>query len=89
MNNCPECNEKLYGYIDFESGFTQSICWKCGHYQDNSPAYKLMPESFKNIVRENPFYFLNKFSKYKTPILNSDKNNDKTLTDDQNLMTTS
>lgn len=59
---CPECKNKLYECVDQESGFIQSICWACGHYQDNSPAYSLDPDSFKNLVRNNPIHFMKKFA---------------------------
>jgi DNA-directed RNA polymerase subunit M/transcription elongation factor TFIIS len=71
VKECPECKNKLYEYTDQESGFIQSICWKCGHYEDNSPAFRLLPESFKDIVRDNPVYFMKKYSK--TPNLNKEK----------------
>lgn len=37
------------------------ICWNCGYYQSDSPAYKLHPELFENIVIENPLQFIQRF----------------------------
>lgn len=62
MKKCPECKNTLYDYVDQESGFLQSICWKCGHYEDNSPAFRLSPESFRDLVRDNPIHFMRKFA---------------------------
>lgn len=58
---CSECGNKLYPYKD--ERWTVSICWICGYYESNSPAYKSNPQLFSNMVRENPIYFLNKFCK--------------------------
>jgi len=52
--NCPNCNTSLQDYFDTSSSFTEHVCWKCGHYESNSPAYLSNPDGFKNIVRENP-----------------------------------
>ena len=61
MKNCPICQKSLLDYID-NSGYIQSVCWNCGHYESDSPAYKTNPEVFENMIRENPKYFLEKFS---------------------------
>ena len=58
---CPECGGRLYERIDPPSGFTDLLCWACGHYESNSPAFKNHPEMFTNLLREN----LNLF--YKSP----------------------
>ena len=63
MKNCPCCDGSLLDYLDQESGFIEYVCWQCGHYESNSPAFKQNPERFENLVRENPFYFLKKFRK--------------------------
>lgn len=80
MNNCPECDKgKLYQFLDKASGFIIiQICWECGYYESDSQAYKSHPEEFKNIVRQNPTYFLRKCYRAtnKTPKLNTKKNND-------------
>ena len=47
-------------YID---GWIEQICWNCGYYKSNSPAYREYPEMFKDIVRKNPSYFMKKFLK--------------------------
>ena len=61
MKICPNCkNGKLFNYFDLHSGFIQSICWNCGHYESNSPAYKLSPKSFENLFRDNPLDFMKK-----------------------------
>jgi len=39
--------------------FTQWICWKCGYYEDNSPAYLDNPKNFKDLIRNNPTYLQN------------------------------
>ena len=50
---CPECKIiKLTNHIDESTGFTQKICWGCGYYSSNSPAYKTNPTGFKNLIRE-------------------------------------
>jgi TPP-dependent pyruvate/acetoin dehydrogenase alpha subunit len=41
--------------------FTEQICWNCGHYESDSPAYRQHPELFENIARENPIHFIRKF----------------------------
>ncbi len=72
---CSECKNNLYQYIDQETGFIQKICWGCGLYEDNSPAFRLFPDSFKDIVREHPAYFMRKFAHQ--PTGNTDKTTDK------------
>ena len=52
--NCTNCSKLLQDYFDASSGFTEYICWKCGYYESNSPAYRSNPNGFKNMVRENP-----------------------------------
>ena len=44
-------------------GWTEKICWYCGHYESDSPIYRKYPKLFENMVRENPTYFLKKFLK--------------------------
>ena len=52
--NCPNCNTLLQDYFDNSSSFTEYVCWRCGHYESNSPAYLSYPDGFKNMIRENP-----------------------------------
>jgi len=40
--------------------WTEQICWNCGHYESDSPAYKQSPDLFVNIVRDDPTHFLKK-----------------------------
>lgn len=37
------------------------ICWNCGHYEEDTPAYKALPELFENMVRKNPMRFMRKY----------------------------
>lgn len=60
MNLCPICSSPMNEYIDNEGGW-QRICWSCGHYESDSPAYLSHPEMFENMARDNPQYFLQKF----------------------------
>ena len=60
MEICPDCNSKLLDYFDKKSGFTEYLCWKCGLYASNSPAYRFSSEMFVNMVRENPSHFMRK-----------------------------
>ena len=62
MKNYTNCSGLLHDYLDKETGFIQSICWKCGYYEDNSPAFRLLPESFKSLFRDNPIHFMRKFA---------------------------
>lgn len=62
MKDSSECDGLIYDYRDQQTGFIQSVCWKCGYYEDNSPAFSLMPDFFKNLVRENTTYFIRKFA---------------------------
>ncbi len=52
--NCSKCNILLQDYFDMTGGFTEYVCWRCGHYESNSPAYLLNPDGFKNMIRDNP-----------------------------------
>jgi DNA-directed RNA polymerase subunit M/transcription elongation factor TFIIS len=60
--SCPECGLRLYEYR--EGDWTEYVCWKCGHYESNSPAFKSAPYLFVNLVRDNPIHFMKKYSKY-------------------------
>jgi hypothetical protein len=59
MTKCPECQSLLCEYSD--ECWTDKICWNCGYYESNTPAFKKHPEFFKNMVRENPMGFMKKF----------------------------
>ena len=59
MKACPECESKLYEY--FDKRWIVLICWKCGHYESNSEAYRTDPDYYENLVRENPVHFMRKF----------------------------
>ena len=54
MTECPDCDSKLQEYLEPENGFIQYICWRCGFYESNSPAYRANPEQFVNMIRDNP-----------------------------------
>ena len=62
MAICPDCQTAPMNTYSVE-GWIEQICWNCGHYQSDSPAYKENPSMFKNIVRDNPQYFMRKFLK--------------------------
>lgn len=57
--NCPSCGAVLCSYV--EENIEVSICWNCGYYSSNSPAFKTNPDRFKNLVRDEPLKFLRKF----------------------------
>jgi hypothetical protein len=59
MKPCPECDAPLIGYKVGE--FTEEICWNCGYYASDSPAFQQNPSMFKNLVRDNPKEFMTKF----------------------------
>jgi len=42
-------------------GFIENICWNCGEYNSNSPAFLKFPDLFKNMVRDNPIHYMRKF----------------------------
>ncbi len=52
--NCLDCGNLMQDYFDKSSCFTEYICYKCGNYASNSPAYLSNPDGFKNTIRENP-----------------------------------
>jgi DNA-directed RNA polymerase subunit M/transcription elongation factor TFIIS len=58
MNICPECNNRIYQYQDGD--WLEWICWRCGHYESNTPAFKSVPYLFRHLVRNNPIQFLEK-----------------------------
>lgn len=48
-------------YYNSEDDLTQFVCWHCGRYESDTPAFKIMPELFVDLVRENPSYYIKKF----------------------------
>lgn len=56
--NCPECSSIMFEYE--EDAWLEWICWECGHYESNTPAFKSCSEMFDNMVRENPQKFIEK-----------------------------
>jgi DNA-directed RNA polymerase subunit M/transcription elongation factor TFIIS len=68
MKSCPECNSRIYEYED--DIWLEWICWKCGYYKSNTPAFKTCPSLFKDLVRDNPVKFLKKYAHYGSPTRN-------------------
>lgn len=62
LTACPACNYKIYEYRDGK--WTEWICWRCGHYDSDTPAFKAYPHLFHDIVRKNSNYFLEKYTYY-------------------------
>jgi hypothetical protein len=56
---CPECQCPISHYN--VGDWTETICWNCGHYESNSPAFVSDPARFKDMVRKDPQYFFRKF----------------------------
>lgn len=84
--SCPDCNFWLYDYQD--GTWTVYVCWNCGHYESNSPAFKSTPYLFMNMVRDNPILFARKFcsptesqQRNKTPDDSTEHENVSTLED--------
>jgi len=63
MVDWPICHIPMCKYKN--EGFIEIICWNCGEYNSNSPAFMRHPDWFKNMVRENPQHFLEKFLELK------------------------
>ncbi|MEO9294540.1 MAG: hypothetical protein ABI347_02955 [Nitrososphaera sp.] len=59
---CPACSHRLYEYKDGK--WTEWICWRCGHYNSDTPAFQAQPHLFRDIVRKNGHYFMAKYSRY-------------------------
>ncbi len=64
-------------YYDSEDDLTQFVCWNYGRYESNSPAFNLMPELFVDLVREDPSYYIKKFSQVKNSVKNNRKFTDR------------
>jgi hypothetical protein len=59
---CPCCKTAIYAYVD--GGWTERICWKCGYYDSDIPAFIECPHLFHDIVRKNANYYLVKYARY-------------------------
>jgi len=64
MSECPDCHCPLSKYLSGD--YEVLVCWNCGYYESNSPAYKAHPELFKNLVRNDPTRFMRQFLKLKS-----------------------
>jgi hypothetical protein len=61
MDICPDCGSPLCRYGNNINPYHDFICWSCGFYSSDSPAFTKHPYLFKNMVRENPQYFISRF----------------------------
>ncbi|MGI0039699.1 MAG: hypothetical protein ACREAO_07770 [Nitrososphaera sp.] len=61
MDACPECPGRVYRYKD--GNWTEWICWRCGHYRADTPAFQMQPDLFRNVVRQNGEFFMKKYAK--------------------------
>ncbi|MCI0559176.1 MAG: hypothetical protein MN733_11820 [Nitrososphaera sp.] len=59
---CPACGGTSYGYLDGK--WMEWICWGCGFYESNTPAFRESPQLFRDIVRKNGKYYLVKYAYY-------------------------
>lgn len=59
---CQACKCRIYGYND--GSWMEWICWRCGYYESNTPAFKEDPELFRDLVRKNANYYLVKYAYY-------------------------
>lgn len=66
LPKCPACNGNVYEYRDGD--WTEWICWKCGHYDSDTPAFRACPHLFHDIVRKNGNYYLTKYAYYQRGI---------------------
>ena len=62
MVECQNCQCPMCEYTN--EGFTESICWNCGKYLSNSPAFVRHPDLFRDIVRKNPLHYMKKFLRF-------------------------
>jgi hypothetical protein len=58
--SCPSCKGKQYCYRD--GRWDEWVCWRCGRYDSNTPAFIENPELFSDIVRKNGRYFMEKYA---------------------------
>jgi len=61
VNNCPICQCPMCEYVS--ENWQVRICWACGHYESDSPAYREHPKLFENLVRDDPLHFIAEFLK--------------------------
>ena len=66
---CSACDGKIYEYHDDK--WTEKICWRCGYYESDTPAFKVYPHLFYDIVRKNEQYYLKKYAYYDKRIANN------------------
>lgn len=66
---CECCRRSQYCYRD--GRWTEWICWNCGKYDSNTPAFMEAPYLFENIVRQNGRYFMTKYAYYHRRTLGS------------------
>jgi hypothetical protein len=67
LSACPACNNRIYAYRD--GRWTEWICWRCGHYESDTPAFRAYPHLFRDVVRRNRDYFLEKYAYYSRGIV--------------------
>lgn len=64
MNDCSICQCPMCEYVS--GNWLVRICWACGHYESDSPAYREHPKLFENLVRDDPLHFIEEFLKCRT-----------------------
>ena len=62
QDKCARCQGKFYSYRD--GRWTEWICWKCGNYEADTPAFMQSPLLFHDVVRKNAKYFMSKYAYY-------------------------
>lgn len=62
MFRCGSCTGAMYEYRD--GRWTEWICWKCGSYSSNTPAFTAQPHLYRDIVRKNGSFFMRKYARY-------------------------
>lgn len=63
MFRCGSCRNAMYEYMD--GRWTEWICWRCGNYSANTPAFMAQPDLYRDIVRKNGTFFMRKYARYK------------------------
>ena len=56
---CPDCNAPLCTYPNGK--YAMDVCWNCGHYASDSPAFYSAPKMFEDLVRSKPQQFIQKY----------------------------
>jgi len=59
MDYCPECQSALCTYSS--NSYVERICWTCGYYDSNSPAFRKHPNLFKNMIHDDTDYYMGMF----------------------------